>query len=263
MTDAELRELFALLAQPAVPRAEFAERLLADIDAVAAGSVTDQDASRARATADVSGTLPEQAYLPEQRAYLPEEKGDPTSSPSRPRARRSRIIVALAAAAVIVVVVAVVVTRPTTSHRRGTAPTAPAASPTTAAPAGPTITITPSTGLSDGQVVHVVVRGSIGGQYVVGECTAAVTFPIGNLGCDNGSVKPLIGDYMASLGTNTLTGSADVVVHKSFHAFGTAGDSGLIDCSTDRTGCIILVWGGDPLRQSSTQEARAVLSFAP
>jgi len=179
------------------------------------------------------------------------------------RARKSWLIVALAAAAVIVVVVAVVVTRPTTSHRREIVPTAPPASPTTAAPAGPTLTVTPSTGLSDGQVVHVVVRGSVGGQYVAGECTAAVTFPIGNLGCDNGSVKPVIGDYMATLGTKTLTGSADLVVHKSFHAFGTVGDSGLIDCSTDRTGCIILIWGGDPLRPNSKEEARAVLSFAP
>jgi hypothetical protein len=179
------------------------------------------------------------------------------------RARKSRLIVALAAAAVIVVVVAVVVTRPTTSHRREIVPTAPAGSPTTVAPAGPTVTITPSTGLADGQVVHVVARGFIGGQYVAGECTAAVTFPIGNLGCDNGSVKPVTFDYMATLGAKTLTGSADLVVHKSFHAFGTLGDSGLIDCITDRTGCIILVWGGDPLRQNSKEEARAVLSFAP
>jgi hypothetical protein len=177
------------------------------------------------------------------------------------RARKSRHIVALAALAVIVVVAAVVVTRSTTSHRHEIVPTPPA-SPTTTAPARPTATITPSAGLSDGQVVHVVATGLSGGQYVVGECTAAVTFPIGNLGCDTGSVQPVTLDYMASLGEKTLTGSADLVVHKSFHAFGALGDSGLIDCSTDRTGCIILVWGGDPLRQNSKEEARAVLSFA-
>ena len=143
-------------------------------------------------------------------------------------------------------------------------PTAPPASPTTVAPAGPTVTITPSTGLADGQVVHVVARGFIGGGvYVAGECSAAVTFPTGNLGCDNGSVKPVTFDYTATLSNATVTLSADIPVQKVFHAFGTAGDSGLIDCTADRTGCIILVWGSNPLKQNSPLAARAVLSFAP
>ena len=50
-------------------------------------------------------------------------------------------------------------------------PTAPPASPTTVAPAGPTVTITPSTGLADGQVVHVVLKGCPpGGTYLAAEC---------------------------------------------------------------------------------------------
>ena len=121
--------------------------------------------------------------------------------------------------------------------------------------------ITPSTGLSDGQVVHVVAQGFIpDGHYVAGECSAAVTFPSGNLGCDNGSVTPVTVDV-----TSLTTGNAfaDVVVHKVFHAFGVEGDSGRIDCTADRTGCIILVWGWNPFRQNSTLEARAVISFAP
>ena len=67
---------------------------------------------------------------------------------------------------------------------------------------------------------------------------------------------------VVDMGTVSFTLSVDLVVHKSFHAFGTTGDGGLIDCTTDRTGCIILVWGWNPLRQNSTLEARAGLSFA-
>jgi hypothetical protein len=202
MTDAEFRDLFTHMEQPVEPRPEFVERLLADVNAVAApsGAVPDQEASRAHATTDLKGTVPERAYLPEQEAH-------PMSTIGRARAHRNRIIVALTAAAVIATAV-VVVTRSTGSHETGNSPN-PASSPsttvspvttappvTTEAPARPPSStsntlsfpgcqqfyfmpniLTPGRPVPDqvtahdGQVVHVVLKGCApGSAYVVAEC---------------------------------------------------------------------------------------------
>ena len=197
MTDADFRVLFARVEEPFEPRPEFVARLLCDIDAVAApsGAVPGNGAGSHHATADLSGTLPE-------RAYLPEPEAQPTSTPGRARARRNRITVGLATAAVIATAV-VVVTRSTGSHGPGLSPNPPLSPATTVSPvttAPPATTQAPGTSLSstnnpwpfggcqglyltpniwpnlppgfaDGQVVHVVLKGCPpGGTYLAAEC---------------------------------------------------------------------------------------------
>jgi hypothetical protein len=202
MTDAKFRDLFTHMEQPVEPRPEFVERLLAEVNAVAApsGDVPDQEANRAHATTDLNGTQPERAYLPEQEAH-------PTSALGGARAHRNRIIVALAAAAVVATTV-VLVTRSTGSHETGNSPNPPSSPSTTVSPvttAPPVTTEAPTTPPSsttnaltfagcrglyltpnivtpgrpvpdevtahDRQVVQVVLRGcSPGGTYVVAEC---------------------------------------------------------------------------------------------
>jgi hypothetical protein len=185
MTDAEFRELFALLERSVEPRPEFAERLFANFDAV----VTPTAATRSRADNGVNsatepdGRPPERAYFAGQTDHSPLGFGGP-------RARTRRVIgVLAAAAAVIVAAVAVVVTE--------LAPVAPgttAAPVTTGAPGTATGALSGGSGLcplgfpivgagfmpnahlgvvrlADGQVVHVVGKGCAPGiTYTVAEC---------------------------------------------------------------------------------------------
>jgi hypothetical protein len=166
----------------------------------------------------------------------------------RPRPRL--VILGLAAAAVIVAAVGVVVTRPGTHHQ----PNTPIASATTAAPpttGGPTtlrpstaatVTITPHTGLTDLQIVHVVANGFVPGEtYTATECA--------NKGA---AIEPPI-DCAASggPGDNSATADATGTVSISFQVYGMAAR---VDCAT-APGCVIRVSNG-------YQGAIGTISFA-
>jgi hypothetical protein len=173
MTDAEFRELFALLDRPAEPWSELVERLLGEIDAVIApaGVAPDSPRTTVHGPTGPDGSRPERAYL--------DAHEDQQMVAARPRTPRRRAIAVLAAAAAVIgVTVAVVVTRPSVHRQPNTVPTTPVAPATTTAPAttgvpttlapspAPTITIVPGSGLT-----HVVGKGFVPGAiYTAAEC---------------------------------------------------------------------------------------------
>jgi hypothetical protein len=206
MTDADLRRLFALLERPVDPPPEFVESLLNDIDAVAAptGATPGRNGGVDLATEPVGP--PERPYFAERTDHSPLGFGGP-------RAHRRRVIgVLAAAAAVIVAALGVVVTRPGTDHQHNTPPVAPSTTatptttgvPTTPAP-GPaaTVVVTPNTGLTDPQVVHIVGEGLVPGEtYTVAEC-ANGSFPADLVGeCFIDNSPSVTADGMGHISTN-------------------------------------------------------------
>jgi neocarzinostatin family protein len=83
------------------------------------------------------------------------------------------------------------------------------ASPTTTAPSHQSVTITPASGLHDGQVVHVVARGFTAGASGIGvvECGVSPTSKTGQDDCNIGGIKLATVD-----GSGTVTADFPVSV---------------------------------------------------
>jgi hypothetical protein len=200
MTDADFRDLFVRLDRQFDPRPEFVERLFADIDNAAVAppeTAPGGEASRAHVAADLSGTLPERAYIPEAETH-------PTLTVRGPRARRSRIIVALAVAALIATAL-VVVTQSRTSHQQEISPTpsllpaTTAASPTTEA-APPTTTAPPPDDAS--RVADMLAAGQF-------SAIASEIEPPSRRSADETVLEHAWGDLTAAYGTFVSTGTQD------------------------------------------------------
>jgi hypothetical protein len=257
MTDADFRDLFARVEQPFEPRPEFVARLLSDIDTVAApsGAVPDTPGTSADESTEPNGSRPKRAYLA--------EPPDHEMVAPRPRAPKRRAIAALTAvAAVIVAAFAVAVTRPSTHHQTNNVPSLPVAPATTTAPPTtgvPTtlapstrvaVTITPSSGLTDQQLVHVVGKGfDPGTTYTATECAAT-----------SGPIDPSIdctpsGAPGSGSGTADATGTVSMYVMVQKIALAAGMPAG-VDCTTAAGGCAILVGtGGASISFASTTEA--------
>jgi hypothetical protein len=237
MTDAEFRELFALLERPVEPRPEFAERLFAHFDAVVTPTVVMPD----HADNGVNlGTGPEGAGR--HHGYLVEMEDRPMATATGRRSRRTRIIAALAVAALIAITLAVL-TRSNTSPRRPNTPTGPAGSATTRA----SVTVTPNTGLADQQVVHVVGKGLVPGvTYTAAECWNAVQAIGASLACIASGAPG------AGMATADATGTVSVYIPVRKIVVAPGVPFG-VDCASPSE-CVIRVGNGN-------QEATRAISF--
>jgi hypothetical protein len=201
MTDADFRGLFVRLDRQFDPRPEFVEQLFADIDNAAAAppeTAPGGEGSGAHVAADLSGTLPEPAYIPEAETH-------PTLTVRGPRARRSRIIVALAVAALIATAV-VVVTQSRTSHQQEISPT-PSLLPATTAPsptteaAPPTTTAAPPTDEAS-RVAQMLAAGQF-------SAIASEIEPPSRRSADETVLEHAWGDLTAAYGSFVSTGTQD------------------------------------------------------
>ena len=107
--------------------------------------------------------------------------------------------------------------------------TAAQAAPAEQAAAAPSVTVTPSTGLTDGQRVTVAVTG-LTPEAAVGQCTYAEEGPV----CNPGS--------WVQFRTNDGNGSTTVPVRQSFEGYTVAEDGtfaywGTVDCT--RLACVV------------------------
>lgn len=126
----------------------------------------------------------------------------------------------------------------------GSTSTTAAPTPTTAAAAKQTLTITPSTGLADGQTVHLVASGFHSNENLgVTQC-AAKGAQTGMGDCDVNGIKPITADAAGTVTT-------DFVVKKG--PFG----SNKVICGPSQP-CLVSV---TQLTISPTEEADAPISF--
>jgi uncharacterized protein (TIGR03118 family) len=110
-----------------------------------------------------------------------------------------------------------------------------------AASASFTVSVTPDTGLVDGQSVHVVISGFGSGTPAIAECTAA------------GAAAAVIGDCTAISAGGT---TADIVLQQQFLTL----DSGLVDCGAAAGTCVIAA--ADISNLTPAGIATAPLTFA-
>lgn len=116
------------------------------------------------------------------------------------------------------------------------------------AEAAPGVTVTPSTGLTDGQSVTVAASG-FGASQTVYATECAGDPAAGTLVCDVAGITPFTTDA-------TGAGSTTATAKKTFQGQDQAGNAVTVDCTTVAGGCLIGV------SNEAQDRATAAISFA-
>jgi hypothetical protein len=131
----------------------------------------------------------------------------------------------IASASIMVATVGLTIVAPTAAEAAS-----PVETPTSA------VTVTPSTGLSDGQTVVVSVVGfPAGTQVSAAECANGGT--AGDVVCDLTHLVTLTADEAG-------TGSTAMDVHASFSGVAQDGSVATVDCASVEGGCFVGAFGG-------------------